>query len=140
MRTTFDRLRHTIGFEVFGLIILTLGISQLMSMDMKKIGVLAIAFSLIAMGWNYYYNILFDRFMLKKTGRVHKTTLVRVLHALIFELGLLTISLPIMAWWLNISLISAFALDMGIVVFYLVYAFVYNLVYDYVFPIPSEKA
>ncbi|MEL0612048.1 PACE efflux transporter [Marinomonas arenicola] len=140
MRTTFDRLRHTIGFEVFGLIILTLGISQLMSMDMKKIGVLAIAFSLIAMGWNYYYNILFDRFMLKKTGCVHKTTLVRVLHALIFELGLLTISLPIMAWWLNISLISAFALDMGIVVFYLVYAFVYNLVYDYVFPIPSEKA
>jgi len=119
---------------------LTLGISQLMSMDMKKIGVLAIAFSLIAMGWNYYYNILFDRFMLKKTGGVHKTTLVRVLHALIFELGLLTISLPIMAWWLNISLISAFALDMGIVVFYLVYAFVYNLVYDYVFPIPAAKA
>ncbi|MGO3455826.1 MAG: chlorhexidine efflux transporter [Marinomonadaceae bacterium] len=66
--------------------------------------------------------------------------MVRVLHSLIFELGLLTINLPIMACWLNISLVSVFAQGMEIVAFYLVYAFFYNFVYDYDFPIPPKKS
>lgn len=47
-------------------------------------------------------------------------------------------ALPAMAWWLEISLLEALVLDLGFVVFYLVYAFVYNLLYDKVFPIPTQ--
>ena len=46
MRTTFDRLRHTICFELIGLVILTLGVAKLINMDMAKIGILAVAFSI----------------------------------------------------------------------------------------------
>lgn len=139
MRTKLDRLRHTIGFEALGLIILIFGINQLLDMEMSQIGILAIVFSIIATVWNYYYNILFDKAMLKKTGQIHKTTIVRIAHAIIFEFGLLFITLPIMAWWLKISLLDALILDLGMVIFYLVYAFVYNLAYDKVFPIPQSK-
>lgn len=137
MRTKLDRIRHTVCFEILGLIILIFGVNKLFDMDTTKIGVLAVAFSLIATVWNYYYNILFDKAMLKRTGQLKKSTTVRVLHAVLFEFGLLFITLPIMAWWLKISLLEAFILDLGMVIFYLVYAFLYNIAYDKIFPIPQ---
>ncbi|WP_417883526.1 PACE efflux transporter [Vibrio rumoiensis] len=139
MRTTFDRLRHTICFELIGLAILTLGIAKLINMDMTKIGVLAVAFSIIATVWNYFYNILFDKAMLKHTGQLNKTVAIRIFHACLFEAGLLVITLPIMAWWLEIGLMEAFILDLGMALFYLIYAFVYNLAYDRIFPVPQAK-
>lgn len=139
MRTTFDRLRHTICFELIGLVILTLGVAKVINMDMTKIGVLAVAFSIIATVWNYFYNILFDKAMLKRTGQLNKTVAIRIFHACLFELGLLVITLPIMAWWLEIGLIEALILDLGMALFYLIYAFIYNLAYDRIFPIPQAK-
>ncbi|MGQ4692537.1 chlorhexidine efflux transporter [Aeromonas veronii] len=38
----------------------------------------------------------------------------------------------------GISMLEALVLDLGFVVFYLIYAFVYNWGYDKVFPIPRE--
>lgn len=140
MRTRRDRIRHTIGFEVIGLIILSLGMSKLLGIDLGKIGILAVAFSIIATIWNYFYNILFDKALFKRTGKIHKTVTVRILHAVLFEFGLLFITIPIMAWWLQISLIEAVIMDLGMVVFYLIYAFIYNIIYDRIFPIPAIKA
>jgi uncharacterized membrane protein len=37
---------------------------------------------------------------------------------------------PLAAWWLGISLWAAFLLDIGIVLFFLPYTFLYNLAYD----------
>ncbi|MFV0574180.1 MAG: PACE efflux transporter [Vibrio sp.] len=139
MRTTFDRLRHTICFELIGLLILALGVSKLIHMDMTKVTVLAVAFSIIATVWNYFYNIGFDKAMLKYTGQLEKTIAIRVFHSCLFELGLVVITLPIMAWYLQISLKEAFILDIGMVVFYLVYAFFYNIAYDRIFPIPAVQ-
>ncbi|WP_105901362.1 PACE efflux transporter [Vibrio gangliei] len=139
MRTTFDRLRHTICFELIGLLILTLGVGKLIHMDMTKITVLAVAFSVIATIWNYFYNIGFDKAMLKYTGQLNKSLKIRVFHASLFEFGLVLITLPIMAWYLKISLKEAFLLDIGMVVFYLVYAFIYNIIYDRIFPIPATQ-
>ena len=60
----------------------------------------------------------------------------RLRHTLGFEGGLLLVAMPVMSLWLGISLLEAFVLDLGFVAFYLAYAFVYNLSYDKVFPIP----
>ena len=48
------------------------------------------------------------------------------------------VALPVMSWWLDIGLLEALVLDLGFVLFYLVYAFVYNWSYDKVFPIPGQ--
>ena len=53
-----------------------------------------------------------------------------MIHAFGFELGLILIVIPLAAWWLSISLWQAFVLDIGLVLFYLPYAFFYNLAYD----------
>jgi uncharacterized membrane protein len=78
--------------------------------------------------------------MLKLRGRVQKTVPIRVLHAILFEGGLLLLFLPFIAIYLNISLWEAFKMDIAMATFYLIYAFIFNWVYDQVFPIPNTAA
>ena len=68
-----------------------------------------------------------------------KTVPIRVLHAVSFEIGLLFVLLPFIAWYLEISLREAFLIDVSLAVFYLIYAFVFNWIYDVLFPV-SEPA
>lgn len=137
MRTVKDRIRHTLGFEIIGLIIFVPLASWLFGFDIQSIGIIAVAASIIATLWNYFYNLLFDHSMLKLRGNVHKTVPLRMLHAFLFEGGLLLLFLPIIAWHLGISLWQAFLMDITMATFYLVHAFVYNWIYDNVFPMPK---
>lgn len=137
MRTTKDRIRHTLGFEIIGLIIFAPLASLVFGYELQTMGVIAVAASIIATLWNYFYNLLFDHAMVKLRGDVHKTILIRVFHALLFEGGLLLLFMPMIAWYLGISLWEAFIMDIAMASFYVVYAFVYNLAYDQVYPIPE---
>jgi len=139
MRTTRDRIRHAVGFEVVGLLIFAPLASWAFGYELHEMGVIGAVASLIATGWNYLYNLLFDKAMLRLTGQVRKSVMVRVLHAILFELGLLVVFLPALAWYLNISLIDALIMDIAVAVFYMAYALVYNWLYDIVFPVPSLK-
>ena len=136
MRTGADRLRHTLGFEVLGMMISVPLFSLLTGQPVDHLGPLAIGLSLLATGWNYLYNLLVDHWMLRQLGRLEKRLIERVLHALIFELGLLLVALPLTALWLGISLWQALWLDIGFSLFYVFYAFGYNLAYDRLFPLP----
>jgi uncharacterized membrane protein len=138
MRTTKDRIRHTLGFEIIGLIIFAPLASWVFGYDMQLMGAIAIVGSIIATVWNFFYNLWFDHAMLKLLGRVHKTVLIRVLHALLFEGGLLLLFMPLIAWYLGISLWEAFVMDIAMATFYVIYAFIYNWIYDRVYPIPES--
>jgi hypothetical protein len=45
---------------------------------------------------------------------------------------------PFFAWWLEVSLWQAFVLDLGLLLFFLVYTFVFNWVFDRVFGLPAS--
>ena len=138
MRTGADRLRHTLGFEGLGLMISVPLFSLLTGQPVDHLGPLAIGLSLLATGWNYLYNLLVDHWMLRQLGRLEKRLIERVLHALLFELGLLLVVLPLTALWLGISLWQALWLDIGFSLFFVLYAFGYNLAYDRLFPLPAS--
>ncbi|MGO3888760.1 MAG: PACE efflux transporter, partial [Psychrobacter sp.] len=135
MRSTKDRIRHALGFEIIGLLIFAPLASWVFGFELHSMGVIALAGSIVATVWNYFYNILFDNALLKLRGEVKKTVPIRILHAALFEGGLLVLFLPAIAWYLDISLWDAFKMDIAMATFYLVYAFVFNWVYDRVFPI-----
>ncbi len=139
MRTRKDRIRHALGFEVIGLLIFAPLASLVFGFELQLMGVMALIGSIVATVWNYFYNVLFDRAMLKLRGTVQKTVSIRVLHAVLFEGGLLLLFLPAIAWYLNISLWDAFKMDIAMATFYLIYAFIYNWIYDKVFPIPKSS-
>ena len=135
MRSTKDRIRHAVGFEIIGLLIFAPLASWVFGFELHSMGVVALTGSIVATVWNYFYNILFDNALLKLRGEVKKTVAIRVLHAALFEGGLLVLFLPAIAWYLDINLWAAFKMDIAMATFYLVYAFVFNWVYDKAFPV-----
>lgn len=139
MRTTFDRIRHAVLFEVIGLILFTLAGTWIFNTPMSNMGVIAIFGATLAMLWNYLYNLLFDHAMLRLRGRLDKTVAMRALHAILFEIGLMVLMLPFIMWYLGIGLVDALIMDMGYALFFMCYAFVFNWGYDIVFPIPALR-
>lgn len=93
--------------------------------------------ALVATAWNYAYNLGFDRVMQRLAGHTRKSLVQRVAHAVLFEAALLMILLPPIAVYLGIRLVDAFLMDLAIAAFYVAYAFVFNLAYDWTFPLPS---
>lgn len=128
MRSWRERLLHTTLFEAGGLVLVTPLASWLSGHGIAQMGLLAAVLATFAMVWNLIWNRLFDRWV--PTRR--RSLMQRVAQALGFELGLLVMTLPGVAWWLGIGLVEAFWLDLGFMLFFLVYALIFNSVFDLV--------
>lgn len=137
MRTAADRIRHAVSFELIGLAILVPVGSWTFSMPAADIGIVGVVSATLATAWNYIYNLGFDHMLLRLRGTTLKTVPMRVVHTVAFELGLLMILLPFVAWYLGIGLLQAFVMDIAFAAFYMVYAFVFNWTYDRLFPLPE---
>lgn len=137
MRSTVDRIRHAISFELIGLALVTPLGALAFDMPVEDIGIVGVGSATLATGWNYLYNIGFDHLMRRLTGSTQKSAAVRIAHAILFELGLLIVLLPLIAWYLDVSLIHALTMDISFAVFYVIYAFVFNWAYDRLFPLPE---
>ena len=139
MRTFSDRVRHALMFELIGLAIITPSSAWLFDKPMLDMGVVGIFAATVATVWNFLYNLGFDHAMRYRYGHVRKSLWHRVVHTLGFELGLLMVLLPPIAWYLGMTLWQTFLLDLAIAAFYIVYNFVFNIIYDRVFPIPAAE-
>ncbi|MFP7569534.1 PACE efflux transporter [Marivita sp. S2033] len=140
MRSPLDRLRHAISFELLALlIVIPLG-ALIFHKPIEDIGVVTVIGATIATLYNMAYNDLFDRALNRVRGTTLKTPRLRVLHAILFEVGLLILLMPVFAWYLHISLWQAFVIDVSFAAFYIVYAFCFNWGYDALFPLPEWKA
>jgi uncharacterized membrane protein len=136
MRTVPDRIRHAVSFEIIALFVIIPLAAWGYGMPLDEIGAVAVVSATIATVWNYAYNVIFDRAMLARIGHLRKTPMLRVLHAVLFELGLLTVLAPYIAWHLSVGLMQAMMMDLSFSLFYVVYAFAFNWAYDAVFPVP----
>ncbi|MGE8179013.1 multidrug/biocide efflux PACE transporter [Pseudomonas fluorescens] len=125
-----ERVFQAIGFELLAVMLCTPLLAWLMDKPMVEMGAVTIAIGLIALAWNVLFNGLFDR-LLKRLALVPSAA-TRVVHALLFEGGLVAVSVPLIAWWLSISLLQALILDIGVLLFFLPYTYVYHWVYDVV--------
>jgi uncharacterized membrane protein len=98
---------------------------------------LSVVLSAVAMAWNYVFNALFERWEARQ--RVAGRSLARrIAHGLGFEAGLVILLVPIMAVWLDVSLLTAFIADLGLIAFFLVYTVVFTWVFDRVFGLPES--
>lgn len=141
MRKTGDRIRHAISFELIGILLATPLAAFFFSLHAGDSAAIVIGSATIAMAWNYVYNLGFDKLMSRYRGTTLKTPPIRIAHAVLFELGLLLMLMPLIALYLGISLWDAFVMDLAFALFYMGYALVFNWVYDRVFPLPEwQKA
>jgi uncharacterized membrane protein len=135
MRSFKDRIRHAVMFELIGLAIFTPAAALLFDQPIEHMGIVGIISATAATVWNFVYNVGFDKAMMRIRGSVQKTMSIRIAHTALFEAGLIVVLIPFIAWYLGISLMTALAMDIAIVAFYLVYAFFFNIAYDRVFPV-----
>jgi len=137
MRSTGDRLRHAISFELGGLALISPLGAWAFGMPVADVGVVGIACAIIATAWTYVYNLAFDTALQRLKGGTHKSLPMRVLHAVVFELALLALLMPVIAWYLGVGLVHALVMDVAFAGAYMVYAFVFNWAYDRAFPLPE---
>ncbi|MBI1417728.1 MAG: PACE efflux transporter [Limimaricola sp.] len=137
LRRTGDRIRHAISFEAIALLIVTPLGAWAFGQPWQAMSVVTVISASIATAWNYGFNLVFDRALLRMRGGTAKTPALRVLHALAFEAGLLLVLVPFIALYLQIGPWPALAMDLSFSGFYLVYTFAFNWAYDTVFPAPA---
>lgn len=125
-----ERIFQAAGFELLAIVICTPLLAWIMDKPMLDMGLVTVMIAALALAWNVIFNGIFDR-VLRRFGRAHNAW-TRVVHALLFEGGLVAVGVPLIAWWLDISLWQAFLLDIGVLLFFLPYTYIYHWVYDVV--------
>ena len=98
---------------------------------------LALFMSAVALAWNYLFNGWFERWESRQAQRT-RTWRRRLAHGLGFEGGLVLMLVPVMAWWLDTTLLRAFLADLGVLGFFFVYAIGFTWAFDRVFGPPDS--
>ncbi|MBL8372511.1 MAG: PACE efflux transporter [Burkholderiaceae bacterium] len=131
------RIVYVTLYELIAIVATSIGLSVFSDSSVERAGVAAVVSSAIAVVWNVVFNTLFERWEARQTVR-GRSLARRAAHAIGFEGGLVVTLVPFFAWWLDISLWQAFVLDLGLLLFFLVYTFVFNWVFDRVFGLPAS--
>ncbi len=126
---------QAILYEVIAVACVAPALSLMFDAGMAHSTVLSILMSAIAMSWNMGYNWVFERWEARQDKR-SRTFLRRLLHALGFEGRLVLILLPLVAYWMDISLWAALLTNLALFLFFFVYAFVFQWGFDKVFDVP----
>lgn len=127
-RSPYERTFHAVSYELIGIITSAPIIAFISGKPMAESGLLALIVSIIAMIWNYLFNFIFDKLQFKYQFK--KTALVRVLHGIGFEVGLILLTVPPIALLFNMGLIDAFLLELGMLIYFFPYTIVFNWIYD----------
>lgn len=124
-----ERTFHAVLFEILANVIIAFSVAYFLRVTIIQSASLSIISALIATVWNYLFNYIFDYY--QKIYKFQRNWWVRVLHAFIFETGLIIVLTPACMFFLNIPFLSAVYVEIGLVLFFLPYTFLFNLIYDH---------
>lgn len=129
------KLVYVTLFELIAVCLSSTALSFISERPFVYAGVAAVASSLIALVWNLVYNTAFEYWEARQ-ARKGRSLGRRVAHAVGFEFGLVVMLVPLFAYLLGLSLWEAFVYDLGLMLFFMVYTFLFNLAFDHVFGLP----
>lgn len=133
------KVTYVASYEAIAFLFGTLGFLSFSDSSLERAGALAVFASIFAVSWNFVYNALFERWEASRLTR-GRSFGRRVLHAVGFELGFLVVLMPVAAWWLDISYLRSFMLNLGLNIFFFVYTFAFTWAFDRVFGLPTSAA
>ena len=133
------KITYVASYEALAFMCGTLGFLSFSDSSLERAGALAVFASIFAVSWNFVYNAMFERWEARRLVR-GRSFGRRVLHAVGFELGFLVVLMPVAAWWLDISYLRSFMLNLGLNIFFFVYTFAFTWAFDRVFGLPASAA
>ncbi|MFU0758680.1 putative PACE efflux transporter [Serratia marcescens] len=131
------KLVYVTAYEIIGMAISALGLALLSGHAPSSTGPLAVVITTIAVSWNFIYNYLFEWWESRQVSRT-RTLKRRILHAVGFQLTLVVYLIPLIAWWMDITLWQALLLDMALIVIIPCYTFLFNWAFDKLFGLPAS--
>lgn len=130
------RIVYVAVYEVVAIAVVTLAVLLITGEGVVSASGLAVGSSAVAVTWNLIFNWIFERWEARQSMR-GRSVARRVAHALGFEAGLVLVLVPFFAWWLGISLWQALVLDIGFILFFLVYTYIFAWLFDRLFGLPA---
>ncbi|KVO24712.1 hypothetical protein WL30_16890 [Burkholderia ubonensis] len=130
------RIVYVVLFEVLGILIASATLGALSGAGAAKSGMLGVMISTTGVVVNFLYNLAFEAWERRRAATTRSVGR-RVLHAIGFQVALVTFLIPLIAWWLDVSLLQAFLYDAVLIVFFPIFTFVYNWSFDGVFGLPD---
>jgi len=124
-------------FEAIAIVVCSLGFAALSDRGLGHASALSVAASAVAVLWNFVFTLMFEAWEDRQPVR-GRGLARRVAHAVIFEAGLIVLLVPLIAWWLEVSLLRALVMDLGLAAFFLAYTFVFNWGFDRIFGLPAS--
>ncbi len=140
IRSARERIIQTLWFEVIGVLLITPLVAVALGESASNSMGLLVMLSLTAMAMAALFNTLFDWFEAKHSQRVasQRPNSLRILHALMLELFIVTATLPLLKFTLELSWLEAMAGNVALTIIYSLYAYVFHLYYDRLRPVPLD--
>lgn len=126
--TFYERIFHSILFEFGAMTIGALAVLLAGDFSLEAAAGTGVATSVMAMVLNFFFNYVFDKIFTGK--REERSLKLRLLHTVCFEGTLLLFTIPVVAYLLELSLWHAFLADIGLSLLIMLYALVFNWLYD----------
>ena len=125
-----ERILHAVLFE-FGALLVSSIVVKLVShnADNQTAFTVAIVLACMAICLNFLFNFMFDKIFTGK--REERGWAFRLFHTTAFEAFLLLFTVPMVAYIVNLTWLQAFVADMAMTFAVMVYAFVFNWIYDH---------
>ena len=131
------RVLQAVLYEVFAVAFVGPVLGLLFDEPFASTMALAVVLSAMALCWNYVFNAGFERWESRQTVK-GRSLARRVMHGAGFEGGLTLILVPVMAWWLDTTFLNAFLANVGLLLYFFVYAIAFTWAFDKVFGLPQS--
>ncbi|MDO7218552.1 PACE efflux transporter [Acinetobacter nosocomialis] len=131
------RIVYVSSYEIIGMVISSVGLALLARDSVEHTGPLSVMITTIAVTWNFIYNILYEKWEAQQENK-SRTVKRRIAHAIGFQITLVMFLIPLIAWWMDISLVAAFWLDVAFIIIIPIYTFIFNWTFDKLFGLPAS--
>ncbi|MFX7193993.1 PACE efflux transporter, partial [Acinetobacter baumannii] len=125
------------SYEIIGMVISSVGLALLAGDSVEHTGPLSVMITTIAVTWNFIYNILYEKWEARQKNK-SRTVKRRIAHAIGFQITLVMFLIPLIGWWMDISLVAAFWLDVAFIIIIPIYTFIFNWTFDKLFGLPAS--
>jgi uncharacterized membrane protein len=137
-RSGLERVWQTLIFEAMGLLLAVPLYEAAFGRTSAEAISLMVVLAVVVLIWSPLHNAAFDHIEYRMTGRraSDRPHGLRLLHAISHEVTPIVVTLPLILWIGQHSLSDALAVNLGLTLFYVAYAYVFYLIYDRLCPLP----
>ncbi len=137
MTPLIRKITYAVSFETLGILVAGSGLLLMSDASPGQSFLLSAISAAVAMGWSLIYNAIFERWEARQTVKGRPLSR-RALHAMLFEGGLTLLLVPVLSWWLDISLLHAVTLEAGLIAMFIAYTYLFTWAFDAIFGLPPS--